>query len=106
MKHRSKYRAYALLCAVALLPLVAWAAEPAAGPAAEPRTAAPTAASAPKMEKDAPCARTTGSRIKPVRSSACPGASQMTRSYSKRDIETTGEIDLAEALRKIDPIFH
>jgi hypothetical protein len=57
------------------------------------------------MEKDSRCERTTGSRIKSTRASGCPGASQMTRSYSKRDIETTGEIDMAEALRKIDPIF-
>jgi hypothetical protein len=99
MKHRSRHSV--LLGAVALLPLVAWAADP----AAEPKAPASAPASTPKAEKKDRCEPVSGSRIKSTRGGGCPGAGQMTRSYTRRDIEITGEIDMAEALRKLDPIF-
>ena len=68
----------------------------------------------PQVERN--CLAQTGTRIvvsRPARSAAqrndkagprCVGANG--RVYSREDIERTGEVDLAGALRKLDPSIH
>ena len=70
-----------------------------------------------KPQIDRNCLRQTGSRIV-ARGNATRSASDRTdkhgkrcvaangRVYSREDIERTGEIDLAAALRKLDPAIH
>jgi hypothetical protein len=98
-----KYRTALLATGVAALlaPLALQAEEPAAKAAAEKTQ---------KVEKtektEASCNQLTGSRIKPARSGKCESLSPSPlRSYSKEDLERTGETDLNEALRKVDPAF-
>ncbi|RZA37263.1 MAG: hypothetical protein EOP92_01305 [Lysobacteraceae bacterium] len=53
---------------------------------------------------DRNCLKHTGSRIKPradKQGRKCISANG--RSYSKEDLDRTGEADLAEALRRLDP---
>lgn len=59
------------------------------------------------------CVQETGSRIHRLRqtpsNSTRPvdcATSYPGRSYSRRDIERTGELDIAQALRKLDPSIH
>ena len=70
-----------------------------------------------KPEIDRNCLRQTGSRIV-ARGNATRSASDLTdkhgkrcvaasgRVYSREDIERTGEVDLADALRKLDPAIY
>jgi hypothetical protein len=53
----------------------------------------------------AACPEVSGSRIRPRIENDCKGAKPF-RSYSQEDLQRTGEIDINEALRKLDPIFH
>lgn len=74
--------------------------------AAAPQAAATTPAAATKAgaaRKQADCPA-TGSRIQ-RRGTQC-AASGTLRSYSRQDLESTGEPDLGAALKKLDPIFH
>jgi hypothetical protein len=83
------------------------AAEP-AQPKAEAKPAA-TASTDKAQEKDnkkkaQKCAVTTGSRIRrdpPVDCGRVPGE----QSYTAEDIASTGEMNVSEALRKLDPRF-
>jgi len=61
----------------------------------------------PKAEKPAAtCQQVTGSRIKPRDATSCDKSSNRPfRSYSAESLQETGEIDLVEALRKLDPAF-
>lgn len=81
--------------------------------AASDATADPSA----KQQVDRNCLRHTGSRIvaranaprstrerKDKLGQRCVAASG--RVYSRDDIERTGEIDIADALRKLDPAIH
>lgn len=61
-----------------------------------------------KVQKDADrnCMRYTGSRI-PARSAKGKGCVMANgRVYSRSDLERTGEVDMAEALRKLDPAVY
>ena len=82
----------------ALLPLAAFAAERKPAPAPE----AKTAAVALKPER---CEAPTGSRIRPPKGSDCKAPRPGMRSYSEEDLERTGQPEVADALKRIDPAF-
>lgn len=50
------------------------------------------------------CAYATGSRIRPRQVNRCE-PNRPLRSYSKEQLDATGEIDLNDALRELDPVF-
>jgi hypothetical protein len=55
---------------------------------------------------DAQCDTAPGSRIRQAKPADCKKmAKQPFRSYSKEELDSTGETDINEALRKLDPIF-
>jgi hypothetical protein len=84
-----------------VLGLGAVAALLAAGCATAPPGEAKLAASAPKAKADAKefCVRDTGSRIKPSKDQCM----QSGRTYTREDLDNTGAIDAADALRRLDP---
>jgi hypothetical protein len=92
MKFRVKI--LAISAAAILAPLAAMAADN-------------KASDAPKAEKPAAvCQQATGSRIKSHDTSRCDKSSNGAfRSYSAESLQETGAIDLAEALRRLDPAF-
>jgi len=97
-----KYR-HALLAVTmaALLSPLAMSAEEAGKKATEEK---------PKKVEAVECETVTGSRIKSAKpakdkSGKCAATASPTRTYTKDDIEMTGETDLNEALRKLDPSF-
>jgi hypothetical protein len=53
----------------------------------------------------AKCAAVTGSHIRPKVENGCE-ARKPNRSYTLEDIQRTGEIDLNQALRRLDPMFY
>ena len=66
---------------------------------------APLAANDPERVAGAgECEQVTGSRIRP-KNSDCTSLGYPYRSYSAEELQGTGEIDLVEALRQIDPAF-
>lgn len=82
--------------------------EPAAQPAAQADARADANADAqvqPAKKKlsDARCLRQTGSRIQSKSKQDCAAYG---RSYSRDDLNGTGEVDVASALRKLDPAVH
>ena len=90
----------AALAAALLLPLGAVAAEPAA-PADKP-----VAAQEAKPKKiDKSCESASASRIRKEKGE-CINSAAPTRSFSKEEIESTGQTDTAEALKRLDPRFH
>ena len=114
-----------LILAVGLVGLLAPAAVLAADTEATPATAAPAEKSAdntaaPKedtkeAEKPAPkakpkssalCARSTGSILRPSAKNGCTASTLPMRSFTQDELQSTGEIDIATALRKLDPSFH
>ncbi|MGJ7901878.1 hypothetical protein [Lysobacter sp. 1R34A] len=54
-----------------------------------------------KHRHDPNCLRHTGSRLQPRGKDGCIGGAG--RSYSRDDLDRTGEVDVGEALRKLDP---
>jgi hypothetical protein len=102
-----KYPGILTTCAIALLlPLGALAADPAA-PAQSPASAQAAAqAVAAKARKDEKPCNATASRIRKSNPKDCGNDAQPTRSYSREEIESTGQTDTAEALRRLDPRFH
>jgi hypothetical protein len=83
------------LALAAAAPLVV-ASDDAAPVAVPPKAEAPM----PKRMREV-C---TGSRIRPAVGQPCPSASAL-RSYSQADLQRTGQNQIADALRLIDPIF-
>lgn len=87
------------------------AAQTAGEPSEAVDRAAATQAEAKADEVDRFCLRETGSRI-PMASRVsgkrdqrrCTGANG--RVYTREEIERTGEVDLADALRRLDPSIH
>lgn len=82
--------------------------ETAAQPAAQADARADASADAqaqPAKKKlsDARCLRQTGSRIQSKSKQDCAAYG---RSYSRDDLNGTGEVDVASALRKLDPAVH
>lgn len=81
---------------------------PTPAPVVDPPLDAATSAAMPAKNEDTPrlsdlnCIRQTGSRIRQRDAkTACNG--QPGRSYSKDDLDRTGQPSLAEALRTLDP---
>lgn len=85
--------------------LILAAALAAALPLTLPAADAPAKDAKPAVAAKAPepC-KESGSRIQ-HKDGNC-GAFGPYRSYDQKDLQNTGETNLAEALRKIDPIFH
>jgi hypothetical protein len=92
MKFRS--RVIALSAAALLTPWVCMAGDK---PSAD--------AAAAKKKSTAPCDHVTGSRIRPSAARNCESSVRPFRSYSAEELQQAGEINLDEALRKIDPVF-
>lgn len=90
-------RILAVCAAVLLAPAAALAADTAtkAAPVAKPKSAA--------AEQ---CQENTGSRIRATKAGSCRPSMLALRSYSSDDLQRTGEIDMAQALRKLDPAFN
>jgi hypothetical protein len=83
---------------------VAQAAEPQANPVADTTQVTQDEAKKPDLD-DRYCLRQTGTRIGSRNTSSkdqkCTGA--MGRSYTREDLERTGDVNIADALRKLDP---
>jgi len=70
---------------------------------AKPKKEEPQKKAAPEAAK---CTQAPGSHIKLAKPEDCSKAALGPyRSYSKEELESTGETDLGEALRKLDPRF-
>lgn len=118
--NRLKISLISLLGAVALTAM-AQAAEPQAAPAADTITAQAEEAKKPPMS-DAYCLRHTGTRITSraadktadkadanaakARTSRTCSNGTIGRAYTRDDLDRTGEVDIADALRKLDPSIH
>ncbi len=92
-------RTLTLLAAALLLPLGGALAADTATPAKE----------APKVAKKQPldCTEATVSRIRRnLKEGECPKSATPSRTYSKQDLESTGQTDVNEALKRLDPRFH
>lgn len=87
-----------------------------AGVASAAEPAAPSATADAKATKDAPrkkatadvakCTQAPGSHIKLAKPEDCDKVARGPyRSFSKEELENTGESNLGEALRKLDPRF-
>lgn len=88
----------------AFLPAVAMAAATAMLPACVSQ--GPTMASAPETVSLQPCEQITGSRIvRPQNRTSCGESKQPMKTFSQEEIQATGETDLANALRRLDPAF-
>jgi len=89
-----------------LLPgLAAAFALAAAAVADEPAAAqkpADSVAAKPAAKPAADCTA-TGSHVR-QKGPSCPGSASL-RSYSQQDLQNTGETDLGQALKKLDPLF-
>ena len=68
-----------------------------------PAAQKPAAAAKPADKKAAECP-SSGSHIR-QKPPNCTAARPM-RSYDQKDLQSTGETDVGEALKKLDPIFH
>ncbi|MGH8083122.1 MAG: hypothetical protein ACREP7_21265 [Lysobacter sp.] len=75
------------------------ASDPASEPSKSNDAAAP-AAVAKKDRNDPTCLTQTGSRLQSRSKDGCVGYG---RSYSRKDLDRTGQIDVGEALRRLDP---
>lgn len=93
-----------IVAAMAVALIAPLAVVHAADTASAPKAAAKEKGEAKKEE--AQCDVAPGSRIKQSKAVDCKKISkQPFRSYSKEELDTTGETNVAEALRKLDPIF-
>lgn len=82
-------------------------------PAAEPEVATPAAPSeqaaalenvaSENLVSDRNCLRETGSRVIRADSKGRKCVNAPGRSYTREDINSTGAVDLADALRRLDP---
>ncbi len=96
------------------IPLLALLLAGGAAPAGEtavpaaPATPAEATASAEtaKPVKVKECVPVSGTRIRPSPATGCRSSVQPMRTYTQEDIQRTGQIDLNQALRMLDPIFH
>lgn len=77
--------------------------EATAKPVATEAAARETAA---KPARPKACEYISGSRMRPSQAEGCRTASGPLRVFTQEDLQRTGEIDMNEALRKLDPIFH
>lgn len=74
-----------------------------AGPAATDATPHPAAPREPEIDRH--CLKETGTRIR-ARAGERRCTAFLGRVYSREDIERTGEVDLAAALRRLDTAIH
>jgi hypothetical protein len=95
---------------VLMLAAGAAAAGEATAPAASPEAAAKPVATEGAVKETAAkpkaCEYISGSRMRPSLAEGCRTASGPLRVFSQEDLQRTGEIDMNQALRKLDPIFH
>jgi hypothetical protein len=97
-----KYRT-GLIAGVASLFMAAGIASAEETPDAKPKKEESQKKAAPEAAK---CTQAPGSHIRLAKPEECAKAARGPyRSYSKEDIERTGETDVGEALRKLDPRF-
>ncbi len=66
-----------------------------------PKAAAPEAG---KKAEPVRCETLTGSRIRPRKETGCQ-ANRPLRTFTKEQLDLTGNIDIIEALRDLDPVF-
>jgi hypothetical protein len=52
------------------------------------------------------CQWVTGSRIRPREATDCKPRGYPSRSFTAEELQSTGAVDLADALRQLDPAFH
>jgi hypothetical protein len=99
-----KIRSFTLaaVASVLVLPVTLQAAD-ASSPAAPKADTRSSAASARKA--DTHCATTTQTRIRKSKTEGCNDVPS-TRTYSREDLESTGQFDTGEALKRLDPRFH
>ncbi|WP_133479336.1 hypothetical protein [Cognatilysobacter segetis] len=104
MRHRIAIATALLLSAAA--PAFAQDATP---PSPEPATPAARAPARAEADVDRHCLRETGTRIRPranrAQDAGCPSI-HAGRVYTQEDLRSTGEIDMADALRKLDTSIH
>lgn len=72
---------------------------------AKPVAAEAEGADATRPAKSRTCADVSGTRIRPNPAQGCRSAFGPLRAYTQEDLQRTGETDLNQALRKLDPIF-
>ena len=113
---RLKISLISLLAALAFT-AIAQAAEPQANTPSDPTANAQADAKKPPVS-DAYCLRHTGTRItsrtadRANANAATAGKSRtcsngaIGRAYTREDLDRTGDINLADALRKLDPSIH
>ena len=91
MKHH--FRSFAVLAAALLLPLGAMAADP-------PKPSPAAAAKAAKDERQ--CSMPTSPRLQ-KKGDECEQAKERTCSHSKEELDSTGQANTADALRRLNP---
>jgi hypothetical protein len=97
-----KYRTPLLMVCAALLAMPVVGGSP---DKATDAAAAPSADAKPlKLAKH--CAAVTGTRIRPKLKDNCESAARPNRTFTQEDLQRTGQIDINEALRRLDPSFH
>jgi Ni/Co efflux regulator RcnB len=106
-----KYRSTIIAAAAALLaPLALHAAEKAAQPNKDAKPVAAAEAKAEQAqakpdESKAKCTYVTGSRIRHDPPVDCDQSTSNLRTYTAEDLQNTGQIDIGDALRWLDPRF-
>lgn len=80
-------------------------AETAAKPAADPATSTEAAGPDSTLPLKKQCEAISGSRIRPSAANNCQSAHGPLRTFTNEDLQRTGEIDINQALRKLDTIF-
>lgn len=93
----------AALASALLLPLTLHAGDETPPPAAKTEASATSAHKGAKA--DPRCEPTAQTRIRKNKAQGCIDI-QPTRSYSREELENTGQTDTAEALKRLDPRFH
>ena len=107
MKYRSVFIAVA---ATVLAPLALHAADKTAQPNKDAKPVAAAEAKADQAqakpeEAKAKCAYVTGSRIRHDPPVDCDQSTANVRTYTAEDLQNTGQIELGDALRWLDPRF-
>lgn len=98
-----RFNPISILAAALLMPLGALAAETAAPPTDPPAKEAPKAHVTKKPVED--CRETAATRIHKNKPGECAKSTQPTRTYTKEDLDSTGQTDTGEALKRLDPRF-
>ncbi len=103
---KNSARTLTALAAALLIPLGAFAADAVTPPAKAPDAKAEVKSEAkPTRKAEIKCEQPVASRIQKGKSDCDKGALG-TRTYTREEIESTGQTDTAEALRRLDPRVH